>query len=53
MHSVLLSIRERMKQLVLQLNQVRKGVSLPLRKLSMFPGDVEAKNCVVPCYQLS
>lgn len=31
-----LNKEERMKQLVLQLNQVRKGVSLPLRKLSMF-----------------
>lgn len=47
MHSVLLSMREGMKELVLQLNQVRKGVSLPLRKLSMFPGDVEAKDCLV------
>lgn len=47
MHSVLLSMREGMKELVLQLNQVRKGVSLPLRKLSTFPGDVEAQDCLV------
>ena len=32
-----------MKELMLQLNQVRQGVSLPPRKLSMLPGDTEAK----------
>lgn len=47
MHSALVSRRERMKELMLQLNQVRQGVSLPSRKLSMLPGDVEAKDCVV------